>query len=176
MIHDLSRLPIDYQRFCHYARSFCTFDWRLLGIDRIDYFPMTEGVGASHPAGHQTGGPVVALRINDPNLRSWRKDYLGRQAPWQKPNDFRAKIYQKLGAGEWTIAVDLHEALGHMLGFFIVGQSIERQQRLVDIYGMEQARTDHHVWIPAVLKAFTPLYIPEVTAELAAKVKAVVTQ
>lgn len=169
---------MDYQRFCHYAYSFCTFDWRLLKIPRTDAFPiLREGVGWAHPASSETGGPAYGMRIDDPKLRNWRLDYLGRPGPWAgHTNNFRSKIYQKLGAGEWTIAVHLHEELGHLIGFFIIDKDPSKQKKMAEIIGNPEAATDHHLYIPAILKAFTPLYIPEVDASTAAQVKAVVTQ
>lgn len=177
MIHDLSRLPMDYQRFCHYAYSFCTFDWRLLKWPRTDAFPiLREGVGWFHPASSETGGPAFGMRIDDPKLRNWKLDYLGRPGPWASAsNSFRSKIYIKLGAGEWTLAVHLHEELGHGVGFAIIDQDSVKRQQLADIYKLGPGPIDHHLYAPALLKAFTPLHIPEVSAELAAKVKGVVT-
>lgn len=154
----------------------CTFDWQRLrdplGGQPIRILIQDLGdFGAwAHPASSETGGPAIGYDDGTIAL-GWRKDYLGRHFKRTKimANQPKFRRYQRLGYGEWTRAVILHEAFHHV-GFWIADRDPEMRRKLDEL---TPAPYEHHEWIPHALEGYSDLSIPELTSADGARARAI---
>jgi hypothetical protein len=167
---DARQMPAPWKRIAEkvaYCRS--TFDFDFLP-DVVTVLPSDSDKpmdqrrqGWAHPASEETGGPAIGIKLHPDNLRT-SVDYLGRKGPWaNNPKSAKNRRYKQRGYGELAEALILHE-LFHLVNDFDPEIYHQLEQRFT---------WDDHVWIPIAIRAYTPLYVPEVSTKQVAQIREV---